>query len=123
MTQIPNGPNDYPWHSVDVTADRIARHLTAVANRHDAEGQALLDADPHSTEGKLYRAVTAAYVNEFTVVYLLRHVARRDVRLADELARAVWECWNDGGTMHELLWEWARDYGQHDTAPAEAGTT
>ncbi len=111
------GPDEYPIYEEDVTAERIAGHLTKIARLHAAAvTPELLYADPQSTEGYLYRALTAAFINEFAVVYLLRTIAERDAALGHRLAVELHRLWSDGGTIHELLWEWAYQYGQNPQA-------
>lgn len=96
-------PAPYPTSSGEVTAENLARHLTVQAQR--TNGQIM-------TASGIDRDAMARFVYEFGCAHLLRealaHLGPVD---ADEIARALWEAWDDGGTPGELLWEWLTEYG------------
>lgn len=101
-----------------VTADRLCRLLVEHANRWIVEGNGPTMAslkNKDDPETKLYFAAQGTVLYSFALVRMLRSLPPL---LADQMARDVWECWDDGGTVYELLWEWAEGYGQHE--PSEA---
>ena len=104
-----------PKTEEDVTAERIARHLTA---------QAFLTGDSTFKAGREALAPGAepeklrAYVNaitrltdQFSTVFLLRALSEHAPDKVEEVALRLWECWQDGGVMPELLYDWLEAYG------------
>ncbi|MBL7487043.1 hypothetical protein I6A62_02915 [Frankia sp. AgW1.1] len=109
------GPLLYVEH---VTADRMCRLLVEGAQRWIDEGKgptmsSLKDKDDPQT--RLYFAAQSTVLYSFALVRILRSLPSL---LADQMARDVWECWDDGGTVYELLWEYAEEYGQHEPKTA-----
>ncbi|GIM88857.1 hypothetical protein [Paractinoplanes toevensis] len=93
----------YPTSADDVTADKLARHL-AVATQH--LHIKTIDAPDVS------RDAMGRFVHQWGVLFLLREIQERaGVHQADALARALWESWQDGSHLGEMLWEWLTEYG------------
>src|SRR5690349_9292303 len=96
-------PAPYPTRSEDVTADGLAKHLAVAAQRDFRATQDAAEIDKNQM---------ARFVYEWGIVYLLREAQERaGVRVADDLARGLWENWNDGSGLGEWLWEWLTEYG------------
>jgi len=118
LPDMPAGPAPYVegrplYHVEHVTADRLCRLLVEHANRWIREGDGPIMAslkDKSDPQTRLYFAAQGTVLYSFGLVRLLRSLPPKQ---ADELAKDIWECWDDGGTVHELLWEWADEYGQH----------
>jgi|ERR1051325_1327179 hypothetical protein len=93
----------YPTSAEDVTADKLAAHLAVCAQRRFRQN---MDA------AELDRTALNLFTKEWAVVFLLREIQERaGVRIADDLARALWESWEDGSGLGEFLWEWLTEYG------------
>lgn len=95
----------YPTTADEVTATGLARHLTAAAHSR----QPLLF-DPERSWA-FNEAFGSAYVAEYATAALLRALVAVDQQRADEVARDVWESWEDGGDVGEHLREWLTEYG------------
>lgn len=103
MTETTRPLAPYPSSVEDVTADKFARHL-AVAAQHSF--RTTINA------AGLDRTAMALFVQEWSVVYLLRELQERaGVMIADAVARDLWEAWEDGSGLGEWLWEWLTEYG------------
>jgi hypothetical protein len=93
----------YPIDAEDVTADGLAKHLAVSAQRRFRANMDAPDLD---------RTALNLFVKEWAVIYLLREMEERaGVKVADDVARALWESWNDGSHLGEMLWEWLTEYG------------
>lgn len=92
----------YPKRAEDVTADGLAQSLAVAAQRsHRAQEAAELDTNAKK-----------AFVYQWGIVFLLREVQERaGSTVADRLARALWENWEDGSGLGEWLWEWLTEWG------------
>ena len=92
----------YPKRAEEVTADNLAQALAVAAQRsHRA-----LDAP------ELDKNAMKAFVYQWGLVFLLREVQERaGSTVADGLARALWENWEDGSGLGEWLWEWLTEWG------------
>jgi hypothetical protein len=128
MATPETNPNEYPADAEDVTADRLARYLVQSANYWRKTRQPLVGklATGSDQDMMIYLAETSAMIAEFATAYLLRYLADGydgvPPSLANELALQLWNAWEDGGTVHELLWEWATEYGQDpDALPPGTG--
>lgn len=100
-----------PTSVEDATADRMAAHCVNVGN---IIADQLAAAVRTMTDGgkESYRRVadlTQGMIGRFAIAYLLREI--HPAGLADELARRLYGALEDGATVHELLWDWAREYG------------
>jgi hypothetical protein len=98
-----NNPAPYPTSAADVTAEGLARHLAVQAQRTNAQIM---------TASGLNRDAMARFVYEWGVTFLLREaLAHLGPVAADDIARDLWEAWQDGGSPGEFLWEWLTEYG------------
>lgn len=100
----------YPKNEEQATADAIAKHLTVGLQHQTRETWNLVgrrDADGLRIHG----LHSAAMVADWALVHVLREFAKVDKQAADAVAREVWEGWEDGSTIHEVSWDWAREYG------------
>jgi hypothetical protein len=95
----------------EVTADNLARNM-AVFAQSQITAVDLLSVD-HTEEGKRqYRDRVSILMQTFGVAFLLRALGEETSQgMADEVAGNLWECWQDGVSVHELLWEWLTEYG------------
>ncbi len=97
-----NHPARYPTNSEDVTADRLARHMTV-----EAQHNFLIT---NATE--FNRAAMAGFVYGWGVAFLLRKLQEHaSPEVADEVARDLWAAWDDGSSLGEFTWEWLTEYG------------
>lgn len=98
-----SNPAPYPTSSDEVTAENLARHLTVQAYR---TGEQIM------TASGIDRNKMARFVYGFGCAFLLREaLAHLGPVGADEIARELWEIWDDGGSLGEFLWEWLTEYG------------
>lgn len=93
----------YPTSADEVTAESLVRHLAVQAYRTNARIM---------TASGIDRNEMARFVYEFGCVFLLRealaHLGPVD---ADEVARQLWEIWDDGSSLGEFLHEWLTEFG------------
>ena len=95
-------PAPYPTSSAEVTAENLARHLTVQAQRTNLKVQNAADLD---------RNMMVRFIYEFGCAFLLREArACLGPVDADEIARQLWEIWNDG-SLGEFLHEWLTECG------------
>lgn len=96
-------PAPYPTSAEAVTADKLAASLAVSAQRRL---RATMDA------AGLDKTAMNLLVKEWGVIYLLRELEERaGMKVADDVARELWESWNDGSHLGEMLWEWLTEYG------------
>jgi hypothetical protein len=100
----------YPLNEEQATADTIAKHLTSGLRYRTRDTWTLIDRDDKDGRA-IYMNHAAALVAEWAIVYALREFAKVDQQVADSIARDIWNAWEDGGSVHELAWDWAREYG------------
>lgn len=105
----------FPKTEEEVTAEGLARHLTAEAFLTGAStyGLGLAALQPGATpeQVRAYADAMARLTDQFSVVYLLRALGQYAPDKVEELARRLWETWRDGGVMPELLYDWLESYG------------
>lgn len=80
-------------------------------NRDDADGTAI-DA-----------LNTAALLHGYGMVSLLRAFRNVDQAAADDAARDIMGAWEDGGSVHEFIADWAGEYGIPPASPASIERT
>lgn len=121
------GPAPRPRSEAQATADALARYLVSVAQERCALTWKLIKRTDQDGLA-IYAHNTGALCAEFGVVSVLREFARVDQVAADAAARAVWSSWDAGESVHELIGEWADEYGipqppttDEDNAAAPAG--
>jgi hypothetical protein len=103
MTDAKTNLAPYPTSVEDVTAEKLARHMTVQAQRNF---RATMDA------AELDRNAMARLVFEWGVTFLLRELQERaGATVADAVAQDLWEAWEDGSSLGEFLWEWLTEYG------------
>ena len=116
----------YPTREQDVTADALARVMAVTGQgdnarifptmyaRDNAEGT------PEFVAMDLIHAMTmAGAVQSYTIVHLLRTLQEIAPDKADEVAKDVWNAWEDGGAIGEWLYEWLTEYGIDPAAVAD----
>jgi len=115
MPDAPPGyePFSYPAHRAHVTAERIVQHLTAEAQTLAVETRkAVKRAKVDDADGaEIYFALSAAWVNQYALIHILREFIKAAPDRAEQAVAAVWEAWEDGGLPHELVWQWGKEYG------------
>lgn len=99
----------YRTSEEQATAETLARYLLVIAKRHELRSEGIISADPEVRQ----RALTHSthFVQVWSAAALLRLMADHDPEAADKAAVWLWDAWEDGGTMHELLWAWLTEYG------------
>lgn len=103
MTGTTRSLPGYPKSAEEVTADNLAACLAVAAQRTHLK---VMDS------AAMDHTALTLFVREWGVVFLLREVQERaGVHVADGIARALWENWNDGSGLGEWLWEWLTEYG------------
>ncbi|MCK9901323.1 hypothetical protein [Glutamicibacter sp. V16R2B1] len=115
---MPDAPPDYapftwPTDERQVTADRLAQYLTASA-MHDLHTyrDAITRANKNDPDGlAIYMNHTNALLARFAEITLLRTYQTTNPAAAEEVALDIWNAFEDGSTIHELLWDWAVEYG------------
>lgn len=114
---MPNQAAPYPRDpdADDATAENLARHFVAQAQFHYGRTMS------HAAYDDAARLSTAQLVSGFGIVHLLRTLLALDPVKADEAARSLIACWEDGATTAELLYEWADEYGMDADGLAAAG--
>jgi hypothetical protein len=115
MATDPNPDSYYPASAGDVTADRMCRYLTVRALWHAKNIESMTGTRAQSAP--VFAAETTAMLTTFALVHMLRQINTVD---ADEFARQVYEAWEDGAHVEEMLHQWAAEYGQLDEASGEA---
>lgn len=99
----------YPQREEDVTADVMAAHFAAFALMHQALVLNHLD---HKNDRADYMRSIGHAVSYYGLASLLRQVKRHaGAEKADEVAKALWEAWEDGSSIGEWCWEWLTEYG------------
>ena len=93
----------YPTRTEDVSATSLLRYLLVQARVLEARV-----ADEAAIGSGLRRAA-GEYAMAFAATHLLR--ALRAHPEADAEARLLWESWEDGANMGELLYEWLSEEG------------
>lgn len=99
----------YPETAEQATAKALILHLLVAAKRHEVHSQGITSADPEVRRNAIMH--TGLFVQLWSQAALLRLMIDRDPEAADKAAVWLWDAWEDGGTMHELLWEWLTEYG------------
>lgn len=100
----------YPKSEEQATSDAIAKHLTRALQYRTRETWNLTGRD--DADGlRIHAEHAAALVSEWALIYALREFAKVDQQVADSIARDIWNAWEDGSTVHEIAWDWAREYG------------
>lgn len=98
----------YPRTVQEVTADTLAKALAVSAHYR----QSLLN-DPRSEllKGRLFAMTAGTIVSDYAVIELLAALAKHaGVEVADEMARSLWEDWNDGQAVAVGLWQYVKAY-------------
>lgn len=126
----------YPRTEDTVTADKLARSMAVAAqvaytlvdatmgDRDAAEGPGGVHADTPLAKalGKVARLTTSNTVERYGIVRLLRALIEHAPEHADEVARDLWQAWNDGSTLGEETWEWLAEYGIDADAVTQVAT-
>ena len=98
-----NNPAPYPTSADKATAEGMARHMAVQAQRSYVQ---------FVGEAGMNRDAMARFVYEWGVTFLLREaLAHLGPVTADEIARNLWDAWNDGASPGEFLYEWLTEYG------------
>lgn len=94
----------YPTRVEDVTAKSLLRYLLVQTRVLEAQ---VADAATNPDNAEL-RRYAGEYAMAFAATHLLRALTPQlAVRPAAETAaRTLWESWEDGANMSELLWDW-----------------
>lgn len=105
----------YPRRKEDATATALIRHYAAFGEMHAHLG------DSSPIFGPQWRMSIGHVVSSFSIVYLLTEIRRcLGDDHADEIARDLWEAWEDGA-LPPRLWEWTQEEGlDHDQIAAAA---
>lgn len=93
----------YPARVEDVTADKLAAHIAVAAQRQFRTNMEAPELD---------RTAMSLFVQQWGVIFLLRELQERaGTGIADAVAQDLWESWNDGSHLGEMVWEWLTEYG------------
>ncbi len=109
------GPAPYPNTEAQATADAIARGLVRSVQHRCAEVWKLIKREDDDGRA-IYFQNSAALVAEWGLASVLRAFAKADPQAADHAARQIWLAWEAGDTVHELTYDWAREYGLPEVA-------
>ncbi|MBW9118869.1 hypothetical protein JNB63_02055 [Microbacterium trichothecenolyticum] len=109
----------WPIRPEDVTADALIIHGARLAMGWSANSHELAEvAFAQDRESPTYKPAMRAYLDAITgmiaeaqVVIALVDVQKRSPEQAEELARKLWECTEDGGALHELMFDYLDDRG------------
>ncbi|MFF4417016.1 hypothetical protein ACFYY8_31230 [Streptosporangium sp. NPDC001559] len=93
----------YPERAEDVTAEVMAKHFAAFAQLHFRLGQDDPDRDKAAESSR-------AFVSFYALTLLLREIEAAGVRVADRVARTLWEAWQHPHTLGPDIWGWLEEY-------------
>lgn len=82
------------------TPDAIVQSMLDTAQRMEDSFNELAIDDPG------YSLRIGVLVNSWTSAVLMETLRRAAPDVADRLANHLYRCWEDGGIITELLWEW-----------------
>jgi len=108
-TSTPGDIAPYPRTITDATADAITAHLLR-ALQHQLTEIYDLNHDP-KREKQLADA--------WALVLAIREIKALDPEMADRIAQLIWDGWEDGSTITETVYTWAREYGLPPLPPKE----
>ncbi|MCC5574551.1 hypothetical protein IMZ11_02710 [Microtetraspora sp. AC03309] len=94
----------YPRSEDEATAEAIAKHFTVFAQLHF---QLALDLPDRSEAQESSRALVSYYA----IAFLFREVEVRGVGVADRVAKALWESWENPHVLGPDVWAWLEEYG------------
>lgn len=106
-----NDVGPYPKTEGEVTADSLIRYYLALVSIRCEESITAFDLPTTAENLRVIKAASDSFVQSWTVLALLRQVRLAAPDIADSVALSLWQSWEDGGSMPEFLWEWARDEG------------
>lgn len=109
----------WPERVEDATADALIRHGARIAVAVQAQADDLMHEafaiDRESPEYKpamrRYLDAISAFIAEAQAVVALAEVQKRSPEAGDELARLMWELTEDGGVLHELMYDYLAGRG------------
>lgn len=104
----------WPEREEDATADALVRHGARIAVAVQATADELMHEafalDRESPEYKpamrRYLDAVSGFIAEAQVVVALVETQKRSPEAADSLARLLWELTEDGGVLHELMYDY-----------------
>lgn len=100
-----NGLMMWPQSDEDVTADNLARYNVQRA-------QLMIEAlDVYPSSGQDWRRAIIALIDAYAQAFLLRKLIEVAPDKADGIARDLHGDIDDGGSVHEWVWQWADEYG------------
>ena len=98
----------YPRSVEKVTAEAMAKHYTAYVQMHYQRAMNLLRLPEQQEE---YKSSVNQVTQGYGVLYLLRELEERaGTTQADEVARLLWQQWEDGEGLADDLWVWMAEY-------------
>ena len=109
----------WPESGEEATADRLIVHGARIAMALDAESHELYTAvpwghpgtEPYRTAVRRYMDSLVSMIAQAQVTIALREIQKHSRDQADEIARLLWELTEDGGALHEIMWDVLNERG------------
>jgi len=107
----------YPRELEQATVTALIRHLLLSAEEISRKAR---ESIPPPGESLLDSVMLSGlFVNTWSTMFLLRVIRAELPGQADDVARQLWDLWEDGGTMHELIWDYKQQEGIDPAARIE----